>query len=76
MERTVRMDILNKWISENGPNGQSRLALNIGISVTTVSLCRRGYAPKKYSTMDKIADFFNMERDELFPFLGKEEVAA
>ena len=57
MERTVNVDIINEWIDEKNPNGVAKLALELGVSISTVNSARLGIAPKRRSTRKKFWEF-------------------
>lgn len=68
MERRVNRELLDKWISENGPDGISRLAVESQVSAETIKRSRAsGEAPKKYSTCKLLSDAIGVEMDVLFP---------
>lgn len=70
--RRTNREILDEWLERNGPDGISRLAIESGVSASTISKARFGISvPKKLSTRNKICAVLGVSEDILFPLRGK-----
>jgi transcriptional regulator with XRE-family HTH domain len=68
-ERTVRKDLIPRWIRENGPYGILRLSEKSRVSHHTISKIQAGYIPKKEITRECLAAALGVTADELFPLV-------
>ena len=72
MARHTNTKLLNEWIQKNGPDGISKLAVESGVSASTISKIRCGSVfPKKQITIDKLCRAMKVTEGELFPAKGK-----
>jgi len=76
MARRTNRKIIDEWIEKNGPNGQSKLAVESGISNSLISKARNGDVPKKMSSRIRLARFLNVSEDDLFPLENKGKKAS
>lgn len=67
MDRTVKSELIENWIEENGPLGIEKLALRSKISVSVIAKAKGGKVPKKLSTMRSLASALGVSEDILFP---------
>jgi len=59
--------LLTKVIADLGSNGIAKFAAATGVSVSTVTLCLRGEAPRKLATRIAIANGTPHSESDLFP---------
>ena len=69
MERTVKTEILIRWVQENGPDGLVRLALKAQVSHSLLAKVRVGRVPKKPLTRQLIARAMGLKEDDVFPLV-------
>ena len=69
MVRTVRKDLIDRWIEEKSPLGQEQLSVESGVSYFTVGAIRRGEVPTG-RTRRKLAKALGFTEDEVFPVVG------
>lgn len=74
--RVVNTELLNGWISENGPNGLEKLSLRAEISSSTIAKARAGEAPKRPSTRKRLAEAMGLKEHKLFPVAAVESEAS
>jgi transcriptional regulator with XRE-family HTH domain len=77
MNRRVERDILDMWIDQNKPSAVAKLALESGISASTIEKVRLGYVPPKKSTRRRLYECIGVSENELFPILpdGEEQAS-
>jgi|GEM_PF-2565902 len=68
-ERTVVRALIDKWIDDHKPGGDSKLAIKSGKSASTISKVRNGFVPKKEGTRIDIAEAMGFAEDKVFPKL-------
>lgn len=67
-ERKVNRTALDKWLAEHGPDGISRLAVESGVSASTIQKIRYNLVvPKKLSTLQRLSEAMGIKMDVLFP---------
>lgn len=72
MDRRLNRALLDKWISEHGPDGVSRLAIQSQVSSETIKRVRASeVAPKKLITCKRLSEAVGATVDELFPLPKK-----
>jgi transcriptional regulator with XRE-family HTH domain len=70
MDRLVAREFIDAWIDRNSPDGISRLAIESGVSSSTISKVRIGIVPKKAGTRVQLARALNVAEERLFPKLA------
>jgi hypothetical protein len=65
--KEVNVALLNKWITESGPNGGAKLSVYANVSESLIRSLKRGIAPKKDSTKYRIAKTIGVKIVDLFP---------
>ena len=68
--RRVERPVIDHWIEQNGPDGVSRLAVESGVSASTINKLRGGRAPVRASTRLAICRVLKVEEGLLFPLIG------
>lgn len=68
-------ELLAKAIASLGPNGIAKFAAAVGVSVSTITLCLRGEAPRKLATRLAIAKGTPHKESRLFPLAETREGA-
>lgn len=77
MQRTVRRELIDQWISEAGRDGITKLANKSGVPSSSISKIRTGRVPKDRDQREKLASALGVKERKLFPVLqGEEEQAS
>lgn len=78
MNRTVKRELIDKWIERKAPYGISQLSVKAGCSASLIDKTRLGQVPKKEATRLRIAKAIGVSQDALFPLVtaGEEEQAS
>lgn len=66
-ERRPERRFIDRWISDNNPDGILLLAQRSRVSSSTITKIRLGYVPKKRDTRLKLCEALGVTEDELFP---------
>lgn len=67
MQRTVRRELIDSWISEAGRDGITKLANKSKVPASSLSKIRTGRVPKDREQREKLARALGVEESVLFP---------
>lgn len=67
MERTVRRELIDSWISEAGRNGLTKLSNKSNVPASSLSKIRTGRVPKDRDQREALASAIGVEESVLFP---------
>lgn len=76
MNRRVKTDLIERWISENNPFGIEQLTTRAKVAASTINDARKGKAPKKPITRQALASALGFTEDELFPLVDRSRKAS
>lgn len=67
MQRAVRRELIDSWISEAGRDGMTKLANRSKVPASSISKIRNGRVPKDRDQREKLAKAIGVEESVLFP---------
>lgn len=67
MKKTVKRELIDRWVSEAYPNGLYKLSEASKIPANSLSKIRLGWVPKNPHKRKDLANALGVQESELFP---------
>jgi len=69
MQRKVKREFIDRWLSEAYPNALTKLSNASGVPANSISKIRNGRVPKDFEQLKGLAEAIGVNVDQLFPVL-------